>query len=175
MSYHISPHPAQPAPFLGLGYGEFVDVPFCRLSRRTGAGSPAVKGQLDVLTVCSRIENRRTLQRTFEGLPVNTFYVSTVALAVEVLSSRTLAVIFCEELLPDASYRELLRIAQINSPKTRFVVMLSTGEWQEYLEALKLGVAEVIRCPLQPPDIDMALIHAIREGGQNPEMYAAGA
>ncbi len=36
--------------------------------------------------------------------------------------------------------------------------MLCTGEWQEYLEALKLGVTEVIRCPLQPTDVELCLI-----------------
>ena len=48
------------------------------------------------------------------------------------------------------------------SEDIRFVVMLCTGEWEEYLEALRLGAEEVLRCPLQPTDVDLALIHAMR-------------
>jgi hypothetical protein len=50
--------------------------------------------------------------------------------------------------------------------------MLCTGEWEEYLEALHLGAAEVIRCPLQPTDVDLALIHTMhdrRRGKHSPE------
>jgi DNA-binding NtrC family response regulator len=57
-------------------------------------------------------------------------------------------------------------------PATRFVVMLCTGEWEEYLEALRLGAEEVLRCPLQPTDVDLALIHAMRSGVAKREMAA---
>lgn len=128
--------------------------------------------ELNVLIVSSRIENRKTLLHTLEGLPLNPFSVSTIGQALEVLSTHTFAIIFCEERVRDGSYRELLRLALANSWPGRFIVMLCTGEWEEYLEALKLGAAEVVRCPLQPPDIDMVLIHAMREGRGNQATYA---
>ena len=40
--------------------------------------------------------------------------------------------------------------------------MTKYREWEEYLEALRLGATEVLRCPLQPSDVDLALIHAMR-------------
>jgi hypothetical protein len=45
-------------------------------------------------------------------------------------------------------------------------------EWEEYLEALRLGAEEVLRCPLQPTDIDLALIHALRGNAHRSEMEA---
>jgi hypothetical protein len=36
------------------------------------------------------------------------------------------------------------------------------GERPEYLEALRLGVQEVLRPPLLPIDIDLAFIHSFR-------------
>ena len=50
--------------------------------------------------------------------------------------------------------------------------MLCTGEWEEYLEALKLGAADVIRSPLQAPDIELVLIQAMREERKNQAMHA---
>jgi hypothetical protein len=51
--------------------------------------------------------------------------------------------------------------------------MLCTGEWDEYLEALHLGAEEVLRCPLQPTDVDLALIHAMRGANYNQSIIAA--
>jgi hypothetical protein len=54
----------------------------------------------------------------------------------------------------------------------RFIVVQCTGEWKEYLEALRLGAAEVLRAPLQSTDIDIALFHAMRQGRENQAMAA---
>jgi DNA-binding NtrC family response regulator len=120
---------------------------------------------LPVLIVSCRPENRKSLLKVFDGLPLNTYCASNLAQAREVLSKHKPAVVFCEERLSDGSYRELLSTVHASSPKLRFVVMLCTGEWEEYLEALHLGAAEVIRCPLEPTDIDMALIHTMHGNG----------
>jgi DNA-binding NtrC family response regulator len=104
------------------------------------------------------------LMRVFEGLPIDSYTAPTIAQGREALEARPFSVIFCEERLSDGSYRDLLQIIRASSEPTRFVVMLCTGEWEEYLEALRLGAEEVLRCPLQPTDIDLALIHAMRSG-----------
>jgi hypothetical protein len=57
--------------------------------------------EVDVLVVSNRIENKSTLLRTLEGLPVNTFAASTVFQALEFLATHPLAIVFCEERLPD--------------------------------------------------------------------------
>jgi DNA-binding NtrC family response regulator len=126
-----------------------------------------MENEVDVLIVSSRIENKRTLLRTLEGLPVNTFSASTVFQAQEFLATHPLAIVFCEELLPDGSYRDLLGSVP-SSPQ----MVQCTGEWEEYLEALRLGAAEVLRVPLQSTDIDIALFHAMRQGRENQAMVA---
>jgi DNA-binding NtrC family response regulator len=119
---------------------------------------------LPILIISCRPENRKMLMRVFEGLPIDSYSASTIAQAREALDARPFSVIFCEERLSDGSYRDLLQFVRASSEATRFVVMLCTGEWEEYLEALRLGAEEVLRCPLQPTDIDLALIHAMRSG-----------
>lgn len=120
---------------------------------------------LEVLIVSCRPENRKALLKVFEDLPLNTYCVSNLKQAREALATHEVAVVFCEERLSDGSYRELLSTVQQLNKIPRFVVTLCTGEWEEYLEALHLGASEVIRCPLQPTDVDMALIHTMHEIG----------
>jgi DNA-binding NtrC family response regulator len=122
---------------------------------------------LPILIISCRPENRKMLLRVFHGLPIDSYSVSTLEQARETLQSRNFSVIFCEERLSDGSYRELLHEVRAEQGM-RFVVMLCTGEWEEYLEALHLGAEEVLRCPLQPTDIDLALIHAMRSTASAP-------
>jgi DNA-binding NtrC family response regulator len=117
----------------------------------------------DVLIVSARRENRKALLQIFEGLPLNIFTAATIEEAQEVLSSQLLEVIFCEEFLPDGSYRQLLEPLVTKNSATRFVVTLCTGEWDEYLQAMNLGATEVLRCPLQSIDVELVLIRAGRD------------
>ena len=131
-----------------------------------------MENAVDVLVVSSRIENRRTLLRTLEGLPVNTFSASTIFQALDFLAAHPLAIVFCDERLPDGSYRDLLASAPSSPQTNRFIVVQCTDEWEQYLEALRLGAAEVLRTPLHAPDIDIALFHAMRQARENPAMAA---
>jgi DNA-binding NtrC family response regulator len=127
---------------------------------------------LPILIVSCRSDNRKILLRVFEGLPIDSYTAPTIEQAMEALRLRPFSVVFCEERLSDGTYVDLLRDVRVISNETRFVVMLCTGEWEEYLEALRLGAEEVLRCPLQPTDIDLALIHAMRGGAPRKEMAA---
>jgi DNA-binding NtrC family response regulator len=125
-----------------------------------------MKNQVAALVVSGRFENRRELLRILDRLPTNVFVVGTLAHAREVLQAQPIAVVFCEERLPDGVYRDLLAFGGDQRKRAQVIVMLSTGEWSEFHEASDLG-AEVIRCPLQPTDVELALIHAMRK---NPIM-----
>jgi DNA-binding NtrC family response regulator len=117
---------------------------------------------LPILIVSCRPENRKMLLRVFEDLPIDSYSASSIHQAKEALRARSFSVVFCEERLTDGAYADLLNELRNTQPSTRLVVLLCTGEWEEYLEALRLGAEEVLRCPLQPTDVDLALIHAMR-------------
>lgn len=127
---------------------------------------------LPILIVSCRADNRRMLMRVFEGLPIDSYTAHTIEQAHEALKSRPFSVVFCEERVSDGSYRDLLSHVRASGDDTRFVVMLCTGEWEEYLEAMHMGAEEVLRCPLQPTDVDLALIHTMRGAPQRKEMAA---
>jgi DNA-binding NtrC family response regulator len=117
----------------------------------------------DILVTSSRVEDRRALMRILDGLPINVFSSSTVKQAEEVMSQKKLALVFCDEHLPDGSYRELLSRSRTAQKHPRLVVTTHTGEWNEYLEATRRGAFDVIRYPLQPADVELIVIRAMRD------------
>jgi DNA-binding NtrC family response regulator len=117
----------------------------------------------DILVVSARLENKKALLRILQGLSVSAFTASTLEQAHEVLSARSIRLIFCEENFADGSYRDLLSAVHTPQTRTPLVLMLSTGEWEEYLEAMSLGATEALRCPLQPTDVELTLIRVARE------------
>jgi len=126
--------------------------------------------QLDALVVSERMEHVKSLVRILDGLMINVYVACSVKQAQEVLCRQPLALVFCDERVPGGSYRELLQTGDPRRKASRFVVMLQTGEWDEYLEAMRLGAFEVIRCPVQPTDVEMTLIHATRDQAQRAAM-----
>jgi DNA-binding NtrC family response regulator len=122
--------------------------------------------QLGVLVVCGASETRRSLIRMLEslmdGTSADVISCSTLHQAREVLRSREVALIFCHETLPDGSYRDLLGLGSKWRKVPQIVVMLAIGEWPEYLEALRLGAFEALRCPLHSTDVELAVIRALR-------------
>ena len=104
--------------------------------------------------------------RVLDELSINSYVARTIRDAREVLASQPLSIsmVFCEERLSDGSYSDLLTSVRATWPETRFVVMLCTGEWKEYLEAMRLGAQEILRCPLRPIDLDLVLIQLMKHG-----------
>ena len=119
--------------------------------------------QWELLVVSSRLENKKALLRILKDLPASVITASTIEQAGEVLATHSIRLVFAEEHFIDGSYRELLTVIRFANLNTRLVLMLCTGEWPEYLEALRLGAADVIRCPLQATDVELSLIRAARE------------
>ena len=117
--------------------------------------------ELNVLVVSPHVAHRNYLQQSFKGLPVNTLVVTTNQQAREMVLSLSFDLVFCEENTTDGSYEELLKLALAkNTP--RFVVILIEGIGNGYLEAIRLGVTDVLGCPLQLSDIDAVLRSALR-------------
>lgn len=135
-----------------------------------------MQNQVGVLIVSERVEDRQELARILDSLSANVFIVGTLAHAREVLQLQPITIIFCDERLSDGPYRELVHFAKDLRNTEQFFLMLTTGEWPEYLEALGLGV-NAIRYPVQPTDVELALIHAMRRVSvaKKPRIFAASA
>ena len=122
-----------------------------------------MRKELNLLVVAAHSEkNKKSLLGVLHGLPINIYSAAKIEQAQEVLSSQPIAVIFCDGRLSDGPYRDLLSVVSSKHPATQFVVVLSPDEWSEQNDALKLGASDVLRCPLQPTDVELVLIRAVR-------------
>ena len=129
--------------------------------------------EIDLLIVSSRLENKRTILRFLEGLPLNIYTVANVEEAEETLAEREIDVVVCDERVSDGTYHDVLAFTLDRKPQIQFILLLCTGAQEECSEAIRLGVTDVVRPPLHPTDIELALIHALRQ--KHTVMYAVAA
>ena len=120
-------------------------------------------GQWDVLIASSDIEHRRALERVLDGLSLNVISCSALQQAAEVLAHRPVDLVFCDDNLGDGSYRDLLSSSKPGQKSPRLVVTIRTGEWKEYLEAMRLGAFDAVRRPWHPTDVEMVVLRAMHE------------
>lgn len=116
----------------------------------------------DVLVVCADISNRIVLIRMLERMSVAAFSCSAVSQAMEVLSSKRIELVFCDEGLPDGTFRDLLREDQGWVSKPHIAVIVHSRRWGEDIDRLKSEGLEVLSFPLQPTDVELAVIRAMR-------------
>jgi len=118
--------------------------------------------QWNVLVASSSMEDRASLMHILDNLSVNVISCSKLNQAQEVLARQEVPLVFCDERLSDGCYRDLL--ASGGSRKApRVVVTIRTGEWDEYLDAMRQGAFDAIRFPLQPTDVELVVLRAMRE------------
>jgi DNA-binding NtrC family response regulator len=108
--------------------------------------------------------NRSALIRMLEGMSVGVFSCSTVCQASEVLTSRKIELVFCDENLSDGTFRDLLRTNKVCIGRPRIAVIGHFAKSEEYAEGLQGEPFDVISVPLQPTDVELAVIRAMRDG-----------
>ena len=106
-----------------------------------------------------------------EGLPVNTYTSTTIERAWEVMLNHPIDVIFCDDRLPDGHYPDFLKAARSEHKMTRFIVLLSSDDWADLLEASRLGATDILRGSWQPTDVEVVLMRAGREVGQRELLH----
>jgi len=116
----------------------------------------------DVLVVSTRAEDRKALMQVLDKLSANVFSCSTLGQAQEVLARQTIKLVFCDQRLPDGTYRDLVAARQAGLKTPPVVVTSRVGGWEDYTEATRLGAFDLIPCPLHPTDVELAVIRAMR-------------
>jgi DNA-binding NtrC family response regulator len=115
---------------------------------------------LDVLIVSEKPEHLRVLIHVLDDQPARLSACFTIRQAQEILSRQTADLVLCDEYPPDGSYRDLLLSSRFAQKPASFVVLLHKGEWDEYLIAMRLGALDVLRSPLQRPEVELVIRRA---------------
>jgi DNA-binding NtrC family response regulator len=116
----------------------------------------------DILVASSDLEGRRALSNILAKLGVDPLTSSTVRECKELMASERVGLIFCDRLLADGNCYDLLNASRIGRTKARVVVMSSTADWDEFLEAMRLGAFDVIASPCRATDVEWMMIQALR-------------
>ncbi len=124
----------------------------------------------DVLVVSSDIESRRTLTTILGhlGPDVNVYSCSGVEQAAVVLSKLNIKLVLCHDRLADGSFRDVLKTTRKTAPRPPVVVTTQTEDWDDYLEAVRLGAFDVIRYPYYPTDVEWTIHLAMRDSTSIP-------
>jgi DNA-binding NtrC family response regulator len=113
-----------------------------------------------VLVVSDRLENRKALTRILDSLPVSVIAAWTLVEAQKILARQEVDMVFCDEILPDGTYRDLLSMRSISKPCV--VVSAQRSERGDRHEAVRQGAFELLRYPPEPTDVEFVVIRASR-------------
>jgi len=116
-----------------------------------------------VLIASCDVEERRAMCNILAKLGLDPITAPTIRECEAVVAQEQLGMIFCTRWLADGDYRDLLAAARHWGRKIRIVLAARVTDWDEYLEAMRLGAFDVISAPCRPTDMEWMLIQAMRE------------
>lgn len=117
----------------------------------------------EVLIASSDLEDRRALASILARHGHDPICASTIGETQAILAQKTVGLVFCDRRLSDGDYRDLLAQSRSLEPKVRVIVTSRLADWDEYLEAMKLGAFDVIATPCRPPEVEWMLVQAKRD------------
>src|ERR1700751_6210135 len=116
----------------------------------------------DILVASSDLEGRRALSNILGKLGVDPLTSSTVRECKELIATERVGLIFCDRLLADGNCYDLLNASRGGQMKARIVVTSPPADWDEFLEAMRLGAFDVIANPCRSTDVEWMIIQALR-------------
>jgi DNA-binding NtrC family response regulator len=111
------------------------------------------------LIVSARHEHLKALTGVLDASSARVIIALSLRQAQQALSLQSFGIVFCDESLSDGSYRELLSM-HVKPRELKLVLLLGSGDWPEYLEAMREGAFDLLRCPLQPAEVENVLLRA---------------
>jgi len=120
--------------------------------------------QWPIMVVSSDLEDRRSVVRMLTSQGFEPISAASVGECREVLDKQEVGVIFCNGQLVDGDYRDVLASAVYSArSKARVVLISPQMKPEDYQEAKRAGVFDVISLPCRPTNLEWAIILAKRD------------
>jgi DNA-binding NtrC family response regulator len=116
-----------------------------------------------VVIASSNLEERRAMCNILAKQGLEPIAAPSVRECELFLAQENVGLIFCSRWLADGDYRDLLLAARRANRKIRVVLATRVTDWDEYLEAMRLGAFDVISSPCRPTDVEWMVIQALRD------------
>jgi len=117
----------------------------------------------EVLVISSDIESRRALVTILSRHGLDPICSSTIDESRDILAKERVGLVYCDRDLADGSYRDLLSASDHTNSKVRVVVTYRRTNWDENLEAMRLGAFDLIAAPCMEHDVEWTLLQASRD------------
>jgi DNA-binding NtrC family response regulator len=116
-----------------------------------------------IVVASSDLEGRRSLTSILTRQGLDPISISSFAECRRVMEKESVGLVFCDRHLADGDYRDVLNASRSMTGKVRVVVTSKHADWDEYLEAMRLGAFDVIASPCRPTDVEWMVIQAKRD------------
>lgn len=116
-----------------------------------------------VVIASADLEERRAMSNILAKQGLDPIVASTVRECKEIMAQESVGLIFSARSLADGDYRALLIAARAARRRIRIVLATRLTDWDEYLEAIRLGAFDVISAPSRPTDVEWMIIQALRD------------
>jgi DNA-binding NtrC family response regulator len=116
-----------------------------------------------VVIASADVEERRAMCNILAKQGLDPIVASTVRECKQIMAQESVGLLFCARSLADGDYRDLLVAARAARRRIRIVLATRLTDWDEYLEAIRLGAFDVISAPSRPTDVEWMIIQALRD------------
>jgi DNA-binding NtrC family response regulator len=115
------------------------------------------------LVVSSKEEVRRKLGEFLGQCGLAPVFASTVTESGTALADHEVFIVLCDDSLLDGTYADILKLVGQSDTKVRVIVVSRTGDWREYLAAIRVGAFDYLAYPPNPEELQRAIQDAFRE------------
>ena len=118
------------------------------------------------LVVSSDEEVRRSLAEILVQCELAPLFSSTVAQSRMVLSRRKVFIVLCHNFLVDGEYDDIVKMVSQSDTNVPVIVVSRTGDWTEYLAAIRAGVFDYLAYPPIAGDLQRIIRNALSRNKQ---------
>jgi two-component system NtrC family response regulator len=115
------------------------------------------------LVVSSDEEVRRTLGQILVQCGLAPVFASTVTESGITLADHEVLLLLSDDCLSDGKYVDIVKLAGKSDPKVPVIVVSRTGEWPEYLRAIRAGAFDYLAYPPISGELQRVIQNAFRE------------
>jgi DNA-binding NtrC family response regulator len=116
-----------------------------------------------IVVASAYLEDRQAMVNILAKQGFDPIIASSVGECRASMAQEDVGLIFCARSLSDGNYRDLLIAARTGTRRTRIVLTARITDWDEYLEAMRLGAFDVISAPCRPTDVEWMILQALRD------------
>jgi DNA-binding response OmpR family regulator len=119
--------------------------------------------KIRLLLACSDPESRACLTDGLSDTEFETILAPNFEESSSALAKQPVSIVFCEDRLPGGGFKKLMKEVKDSGTCTPVVVLSRTGDWEEYLKALRLGAFDMVTPPYDRVAIRMVAYNALHE------------